>query len=339
MDLFTCDKTLREIAGKESQFPSTLRHLICHALQQIQIEEMSQLLTKHETDPDNFDGKFEAFLRKSALTDMSIDINQHISKLTRFNSDIIIHFDNIYTCIEIEKGYLARFELDILKMQSFASMVLKKDVRQQIFGVFIVPADNVVANHISGNKNESSFKYLTRLSRLVSQLRPFLVRDILFVGYSLSEIKTINKYAKSSSKSEINRVSNVNVIKGNPLVEVNEIKQKFQGYQLELVMQLRSVLTNKFPELNEKLNFKSRYLGYSNGQTSDSVYVWIQKKKLLLDIRVSKEESDVLKRHGFEVNPRNNYQCRSGWLTGVSVPHDTDKLDAIVELVSLALKA
>ena len=337
MDLFTYDTTLQEISGHNSKFPSTLRHLICQSVQQIQIEEIDQLLKKHEADPDNFDGKIEAFIRKSASTNISINTNQHISKQTRFNCDIALHTDNISICIEIEKGYLARFELDILKMQSFASMILQETPHKQVFSAFIVPADNVVASHISGNRNESSFKYLTRVSRMIAQIRPLLLQDILFVGYSSSEVATKISSTKSSRKSDKKRVSYL--IEGNPLVEINELKQSLQGFRLELAIQLRNRLTAIFPGLKEKLNFNSRYLGYSNGHQSDSVYVYIQKNKLLLDVRVSKEEADALRKHGFRVNPRNNYQCRAGWLTGVSVPHDTDKLDVIVELVSLALKA
>jgi len=130
-----------------------------------------------------------------------------------------------------------------------------------------------------------------------------------------------------------------NLIKGDKgLVDSDTIRKKLQGYPLELVFRLREELISKFPGLREKLNLNSRYLGYANGNRSDALYVYIQKNQLVLDVRVSKEEAESLRKQRFRVNPRNNFQCRAGWLTGVSVPLDTKKLDVIVELASLALE-
>ena len=122
------------------------------------------------------------------------------------------------------------------------------------------------------------------------------------------------------------------------LVDNETIKYKLQGYPIDLAIQLRDRLVSELPGLREKLNFNSKYLGYANENRSDALYVYIQKKQLVLDVRVSKDDAEKLRIQGFKVNPRNNYQCRTGWLTGLAVPHDTNKLDVIVELALMALR-
>lgn len=50
MDLFLCDMTFREIAGEESPFPESLRRMILQSVQRVPIEDMEQLLERHEAD-------------------------------------------------------------------------------------------------------------------------------------------------------------------------------------------------------------------------------------------------------------------------------------------------
>lgn len=66
MNLFVRSSTLREGKG----FPEALRQTICQAVKMITAEELPQLLARHETHPDNFDGRVEKNLRviASALT-------------------------------------------------------------------------------------------------------------------------------------------------------------------------------------------------------------------------------------------------------------------------------
>ena len=346
MNLFTCSTTIHEAAGNSSKFPTSLRQKIFQSVEQISTDDMNELLSKHESDPGNFDGRIEANLR-TILPNASISSNQIISNKTRFNSDIVIHIGDVSVCLEIEKGYTSRFEFDILKMQTFASTLHQKYPNRKVFGAFIVPADNVVARHISGNSNESSYKYLSRLSRLVAQITPPLLEDILIIGYSTSELTTsvapTEKRKSVSAKHTVNRdipLKNkylVNSDKGKK--GLIDIKQKLDIYPLELILALRGSLASEFPNLCEKVNYKSPYLGYSNGNQSDALYVYMQKKKMVIDMRVSKEEAENLREKGVTVKPRNNFQGRAGWLTGVSVPYDSDKLNVIVQLAKLALKA
>jgi hypothetical protein len=338
MDLFVSDITLREIAGYQSTFPESIREMICRSVQQIPIEDIESLLGKHEADASNFDRRIEGHLRNALPSNFKIQANHRVAKVTQYNSDIVIDTPSVSICIEIEKGYMSRFELDILKMQVHASSLLEKDIRTIVYGVFIVPADNVVAGHITGNSRESSFKYLTRLSRLVANISPMLLQDILIVGYSMTPLEVKIKTAKGRKPKRAKESGDQSLVNGGTgLVDVDQIRQKLKSYPLELVLQLREKLISAFPKLREKLNPRSRYLGYSNGDHSDAVYVYLQKKRLLLDIRVSGEEAENLRMQGIKVVPRNNFQCRAGWLTGVSVPYDTDKLDIIIDLVSSAL--
>lgn len=86
----------------------------------------------------------------------------------------------------------------------------------------------------------------------------------------------------------------------------------------------------------EKINRRSRYLGYAN-RGSDAMYVYVRKNDVLIDIRLSADLAEDLKLLGFEVRPRDNYQAKSGWLTGLIVPHDTDKFAKVLKLAIEAL--
>lgn len=337
MNLYISDTTMREINGDKSTFPECLREMIRKSLDIVDIEEMNQALSKKETDPDNLDGRIETSIRNASCGDIAICANHRISNQTKFNCDIVIHKGNVSVFLEIEKGYLARFELDILKMQVSADALLEKGRQNQVYGAFIVPANNVVASHISGNHNESSFKYLTRLSRLVGQIKSLKLGDILIVGYGATESEGEAKSKGHCSKSNRHRVNHLIKLE-NGSAGFDTIKQSLPGYPLNQVAIIRNKLNSEIARLQEYLNRKGRYLAYSNGTQSDALYVHIQKKRLVLDIRVSKEEAEELRRHGFDVNPKNNYQGKAGWLTGVSVPHNSDKLNVVIQLAMSALE-
>jgi hypothetical protein len=335
--LFVNSITFCENTGNKSTFPESIREMICRSVQQIPIEDMETLLGKHEADASNFDRRIESNLRTAIPSNFEIQTNHRVAKVTQYNSDIVIDIPSVSICIEIEKGYLSRFELDILKMQVHASSLVEKDNRTKVYGAFIVPADNVVASHITGNSRESFFKYLTRLSRLVANIRPPLLQDILIVGYSTTPLEMKVKTAKERKPKRAKESGDQSLVNGGTgLVDVDQIRRTFKSYPLELALRLRDSLISAFPKLQEKL--KPRYLGYANGDRSDAVYIYLQKKRMVLDIRVSSEEAENLRQQGIEIESRNNWQGRAGWLTGVFVPYDTDKLDIIIELVSSALK-
>ena len=110
----------------------------------------------------------------------------------------------------------------------------------------------------------------------------------------------------------------------------------FRGYTVDLICKLRQDLLAACPSLREKVHTYHRYLGYARGDRPNALFIYVSKKRLIWDLDVPQERSEELRRLGFEVKPRNNFQGRSGWLTGVRVPLDTSKLK---ELEQLALEA
>jgi len=144
---------------------------------------------------------------------------------------------------------------------------------------------------------------------------------------------------KRSRKIRILQRPSGNVVKSDRgLLPKEMLWDTMSGYPLELVMKLRDCLEAKCVGLREKLNRNSRYLGYATDGRSDALYVYVQKKRLLLDVRVSDDRIEELRRKGLEVCPRDNYQAKRGWVTGLLVPHDTDRLQNVVVLAVEALQ-
>lgn len=332
MNLFINSTTLREVVDDDSQFPEKIRRALCSAVEAISVQDMDELLSRHESDSTNFDGRIEENLREAGGLS-TITRDYRIIPDRKFNHDLVIEEDDTFVCVEIEKSYLARFELDLLKMQAFSSNRKKtKNGPSRIFGVFIVPIDNVVASHISGNSRESSYQYLVRICGLVARIRPFDLEDILIVGYGVKEPE-----AKPTIQGESRPMKQQQVLKADGLLSDEDLGS-LQGYPSDLWRYLRRQMASKRPSLREKLNPRSRYLGYSSGR-SDTIYIYVQKQRLLMDLRLSADRADEIRAQGFEVIPRNNHQGRNGWLTGLRVPHDTDKRNEIVELLLEALQA
>ena len=335
MNLLTNSTTLHEVAGDQSRFPDHLRTLLCQAVEVISVDDMAELMDKHESDPANFDGTVEANIRKldsSAL----IGANQRISDANKFNNDLLVTTNEGCVCVEIEKGNTSRFEFDILKMQAFAAQCRREQPEVAVYGAFIVPLDNVVASHISGNSRESSYAYLQRLCRLVVEIDPLGLDDILIMGYGTS--LPIEKPTRKSKKKEPSEQGSNIISAESGLLAEAVLEDGLPGYPLDTVFELRRLLAAKCPGIREKFNSKTRYLGYANGPGSDALYVYVQKKKLVIDIRVSKEVQEELKERGLEVRPRDNYQAKLGWLTGLIVPHGLKELDMVVDLAMEALK-
>ena len=340
MGLGVCSETLRGAAGVGGQFPRSINDLLCKAVSAISADELQTLMGKHESDPANFDGRIEEIIRLMQPS-LTLHSNHRVFDGAKFNNDLVLETDDALVCLEIEKSPMARFEFDILKMQVFGSQWLAKRPEAKVYGAFIVPVDNVVARHISGNSRESSYKYLQRLSRLVDQIDPFILTDILIVGYgeSVTDEQVKQKPLKDMKATPVN-VENKNsknvVISDTGLLPEEVLWDVLKGYPRELVGELRKRLAAEFPELREKINRRSRYLGYAN-RGSDAIYVYVRKNDVLIDIRLSADLAEDLKIAGFEVRTRDNYQAKSGWLTGLIVPHDTDNLADVVKLAIDAL--
>jgi len=323
--------TLREVAGGATPFPSRVREAICSAVGSIRRDELESLLKVHEADPGNLDGRVEMEIRKLAPL-LTVVANQPVSSAVRFNSDLVIEAGDDLVCLEIEKSYLARFELDVLKMQVFAAQTAKARPAVRCFGAFIVPTDNVVARHIAGGSRESSYAYLCRLSRLIAEIAPLQIEDILIVGYGvLAPEGEQEAPQKPQSRGE-------SVLRADGLLPDDAIIKGLRRYPTGLILDLRRRLAAACPGLCEKFNPRVRYLGYSRKGESDSVYMHVQKRRLVLDLRLSAERADEVRQSGLQVKPRMNYQGMAGWLTGVLVPHGTDHQAVVVQLVLEALQ-
>ena len=122
------------------------------------------------------------------------------------------------------------------------------------------------------------------------------------------------------------------------LVEDAEWGAYLKKYPVDLALAVRGRLLRKVEGLTEKFNRKSRYFGYRRAGGSDVVYLYVQKKGLRIDVRVSRGYEDTLRRAGFEVHYSDNFQGKAGWLTGWHVPHVTRKTAFVVELILKAFE-
>jgi hypothetical protein len=322
---------MREAAGIGSRFPPRLREVLSQAVGRVSRAELPGLLAKHEADPANFDARIEQNIRELAPS-LVMAKNEHVSPHGRFNSDLVLRTADTAVCVEIEKGQLSRFELDILKMLAFATRCKSERPAVRCFGAFIVPTDNVVARHVTGAGRESSYEYLTRLSRLVVQIAPLAVEDILLVGYGVSSPRPrFRTQRKRGARGQP-------VIRSDGLLLDEVLAAELGGRPPALVLWLRKRLAATCQGIQEKLNPRSRYLGYARSGRSDVLYVYLQKQRLVIDIRLPADRAGQVRRLGFEVKPRLNYQARAGWLTGIRVPYGTLKRGALADLAIEALR-
>lgn len=92
----------------------------------------------------------------------------------------------------------------------------------------------------------------------------------------------------------------------------------FSGYPTDLIQLLREDLGKRIPNIREKVNVKLRYFGYSLAKSADKLFIYIQHKKIVIDIDIDQTGTSP----GFTYTFRNNFQRRSGWLTGWLIPYD-----------------
>ena len=118
-----------------------------------------------------------------------------------------------------------------------------------------------------------------------------------------------------------------------------------KDYPLDLLCAIRKGFKKSTPLLTEKFNPSTpslRYFGYrikknksltetSKGAYSeDKAYIYVQPEKLVIDLKIEPNFANEIRRTGFEVNLKNNFQGNANWLTGWYVPHSTTKVDYVV---------
>jgi len=111
-----------------------------------------------------------------------------------------------------------------------------------------------------------------------------------------------------------------------------------KDYPTSLICLIRERLLKKIPGLTEKFNSNSRYFGYWIGDDKDRVYIYVQKEQLVIDSCISSDFATTLKKQGFKVKPRDNFQGQAGWLTGWQVPQSTTDADSVVKWLCKAFE-
>ena len=124
----------------------------------------------------------------------------------------------------------------------------------------------------------------------------------------------------------------------NGLVTDKKWQAKLRGYPISLVCLIRAALVERVLGITEKFNSNSRYFGYRIGTDEDRAYIYVQKKRLVIDLCISRNFTKRIRRLGFEVKFRNNFQGRAGWLTGWQVPKSTLNLEPVVKYLCKAFE-
>ena len=110
------------------------------------------------------------------------------------------------------------------------------------------------------------------------------------------------------------------------------------GYPISLISLIREKLQKKQPGITEKFNSNSHYFGYWLGDNKDRVYIYVQKKQLVIDLSISPDFVTAIKRQGFKVKSRDNFQEQNGWLTGWQVPQSTANVDLVINWICKAFE-
>lgn len=121
------------------------------------------------------------------------------------------------------------------------------------------------------------------------------------------------------------------------LLKNTELKSIFRNRPLSFVNKLRNELINKFPNLCEKVNTNSYYFGFSVGDNKDAIYIYLQKKKMVIDVDVSRNQEPELIKKGFDIQYRNNFQGQAGWLTGLNLQYNSINYETIRDIAIEAL--
>ena len=108
--------------------------------------------------------------------------------------------------------------------------------------------------------------------------------------------------------------------------------ERSSGFQ-----RLREILLQRVPNIEEKLNPTSGYVGYRSA--SDRAYVYVQPDLLVIDIRRPRTIEPMLRKAGIEITYRHNFQGRAGWTTGIHLSHNapTHQIELVANEITHAL--
>lgn len=115
-------------------------------------------------------------------------------------------------------------------------------------------------------------------------------------------------------------------------------QRALQGYPTSLLCSIRQELLKEVPGITESFNTNSRYFGYWVGTDEDKVYIYVQKKKLRIDLCLGRDFESFIRNDGFIIKYSDNYQGRNGWLTGWQVPHSTTDVKTVLKWLCKAFE-
>jgi len=136
------------------------------------------------------------------------------------------------------------------------------------------------------------------------------------------------------------RMSKNVVESGTGLLADEDWQPGLEGYPVELVCRIRRDLARRLPNLREKFNRNSRYLGYGLVGGADRAYIYLQKKGLVIDLCLDPKLAKEIEALGFQVKSRENFQGRTGkWITGWRIPPDFEAETSVTNWLWRALTA
>ena len=111
----------------------------------------------------------------------------------------------------------------------------------------------------------------------------------------------------------------------------------FKNKDISCINKLREKMILRFPNLREKINKSSQYFGFTTGNISDSLYIYLQKKRMVIDINIPYTQKEKLLTKNFTIIKRENYQYKMGWITGIRIDYDCTQMEDLFEFIVLAL--
>ena len=115
------------------------------------------------------------------------------------------------------------------------------------------------------------------------------------------------------------------------LLEDSKWRSSLKSYPTKLLCRTRRELVKRVPGLNEKFNRRCRYFGYWSRDGEDRLYIFVQKKRLNILLRINRYFEKAINKNGFEVHFINNFQGRAGWLTGFRVSYDAKNTNTVMK--------
>ena len=109
----------------------------------------------------------------------------------------------------------------------------------------------------------------------------------------------------------------------------------------KLLRVIRKSLKKSVPNLAEKFNPNThnlRYFGYRLQNKKDKLYIYVHPDRLEIDLNIAPPLTSRIKKEGFDVKPKTNYQAQAGWLTGWQVTHSTKNVEAVIKWLCKAFE-